>query len=351
MKITVSELAELLGGTIHGDSGKAITGIASIADAGEGDLTFFGNLKYLPALKQCKATAALVPENFSEEILAVQIRVANPSLAFSQVVEKLAPPPIQFSRGIHPTATIGSDVAISETASIQPYAVIESGVKIGNGTVIGAHCYIGHRSTIGENCLFYPHVTLREDSKLGDRVILHSGVVVGSDGFGFEMENGRHVKIPQTGNVQIDNDVEIGANTTIDRARFGRTWIQEGTKTDNQIQIAHNVVVGKHSIIVSQTAIGGSAQLGNYVTLGGKTGVAGHIKIGDQAVVGAKSGVIKDVPPKAIMLGYPAIPIREQKRIESYTKRLEKLFARVKQLEKQLNDSESGERRAETGEK
>ena len=339
MKIAVSELAQIFGGEVVGDPEIEISGIASLAEAGSGDLTFFGNPKYIAALKATKAAAALVPKGFSESISATQIQVANPSLVFSQVMGRFAPEPIVFAPGIHPSAVISEDAVVSEDASIQAHAVIEAGVKIGRGSVIGANSYVGHDACIGEDCHIYPNVTIRERCVLGDRVTIHSGTVVGSDGFGYEMVEGRHVKIPQIGIVQIDNDVEIGANTTIDRARFGRTWIQEGAKIDNLVQIAHNVIVGKHSVIVSQAGISGSSRLGNYVTLAGQVGVVGHIEIGDQAIVAAKSGVSKNVPPKEIWFGYPATPIAEQKEKLAYISRLEKLYARVKRLEQQLDES------------
>ena len=211
--------------------------------------------------------------------------------------------------------------------------MIESGSKIGAGSVVGAHVFVGQDSTLGEHCFIYPNVTLRERSLLGNRVIIHSGTVIGGDGFGYEFDKGRYVKIPQTGIVQIDDDVEIGSNTTIDRARFGRTWIQEGTKIDNLVMIAHNVTVGKHSILVSQVGISGSTRLGNYVTLAGQVGLVGHIEIGDKVIVGAKSGVSKSIPAGSHYFGIPAAPNQEFKERYAYTSRLKKLFERVKKLE------------------
>jgi UDP-3-O-[3-hydroxymyristoyl] glucosamine N-acyltransferase len=334
VNITVEQVAALVGGQVEGSQGSTLlTGVASIADAVEGTLTFFGNPRYLGALKNSRATAVLVPLDFSEEITAVKIKVANPSLAFAQILEKTAPPPVTWQPGVHPTAVVGENVVLGENVSIQPYAVIESGSKIGAGTVIGAHVFLGQDSRLGENCLIYPNVTIRERSLIGNRVIIHGGAVIGGDGFGYELENGRYVKIPQIGIVQIDDDVEIGSNTTIDRARFGRTWIQEGTKIDNLVMIAHNVVVGKHSILVSQVGISGSTRLGNYVTLAGQAGLIGHIEIGDKAIVGAKSGVNKSVPAGEYYFGIPATPAREFKERIAYTNRLKKLFERVKKLE------------------
>ncbi len=340
MSFTIEELARLVDGRVIQKEGAptdiCITGAASVSEAQAGEVTFFANPKYLPALKVTKASCALVPEGFQESIPAIAIEVANPSLAFSKVVERFAPPPVRFAPGIHPTAVIGEGATIAPTASIQPYAVIEAGAVIGERTVIGAHCYVGHEAKIGADCHLYPNVTVRERCILGDRVIIHSGTVVGSDGFGYEFSQGRHVKIPQIGIVQIDNDVEIGANVTIDRARFGRTWIGEGTKIDNLVQVAHNVVIGKHSLLVSQSGVSGSTRLGNYVTLAGQVGVVGHIEVGDQVIVAAQSGVSKSVPARSVVFGSPALPMNEQKERLAYIARLPKLWEKVKQIEKLL---------------
>ena len=334
MRSTVEELATLVGGRVIGDGGSVpITGVASVSDALEGDITFFGNVKYLPALRASRATCALVPEGFAESISAIQIQVANPSLAFSQVVERFAPMPVAFEPGIHPSAVIAPSARIGTGVSIQAHVVIEAGAVVGENTVLGANVYVGHEAKIGAGCFIYPNATIRERCVLGNHVLIHSGVVVGSDGFGFEMVQGRYVKIPQIGIVQIDDDVEIGANTTLDRARFGRTWIGEGTKIDNLVQIAHNVVVGKHCVICAQVGISGSSKIGDYVTLAGQVGIVGHIEIGDQAIVAAQSGVSKNVPPKQMVLGSPAMPIREQKEQIARINRLPKLAERVKRLE------------------
>ncbi|MEI8340890.1 MAG: UDP-3-O-(3-hydroxymyristoyl)glucosamine N-acyltransferase [Verrucomicrobiota bacterium] len=342
MNITVEQVAALVGGQVDGANDQAIiTGVASIADAVEGSLTFFGNPRYIGALKTTRATAALVPLDFSEEIPAIKIKVANPSLAFAQLLEKTAPPPVVYPPGIHPTAVIGENVTLGDNVSVQPYAVIEMGVKIGAGTVIGAHAFIGQDATLGENCIISPNAIIRDRSLLGNRVMIQSGAVIGGDGFGYEFENGRYVKIPQIGIVQIDDDVEIGSNTTIDRARFGRTWIQEGTKIDNLVMIAHNVTVGKHSILVSQVGISGSTRLGNYVTLAGQVGLVGHIQIGDKVVVGAKSGVNKSISAGEMYFGIPALPGKEFKERIAYTNRLKKLFERVKKLEQVLGSDKN----------
>lgn len=344
MNITLSELAALTGGTLeNGRPDAIVSGAAAVSEATEAQVTFFGNPRYLPALKQSRAAAAFVPLDFAEEITPARIRVANPSLAFAIALDKFAPPPIVHAPGVHPTAILGSGVFLGDGVSIQPYAVIEAGASIGAGSVICAHAFIGQETVLGPSCHIHPHVTIRERSILGARVVVHSGTVIGSDGFGYEFVEGRHVKIPQTGCVQIDDDVEIGANVTIDRARFGRTWIQKGTKIDNLVQIAHNVVIGRHSIIVSQTGISGSSKLGQYVTLAGQVGLVGHIEVGDRAIVAAKSGVSKNIGSGEVWFGYPATPMKEAKERLAYINRLEKLYARVSRLEKNAGGNSSPE--------
>ncbi len=345
LQFTIQELAALTGGQFvsPSDGGLRVTGAAALSDAGEGDVTFFGNARYLPALKSSQATVALVPLEFDEPIGPVALRVSNPSLAFAQVMERFAPAPVVFAPGVHPSAVVAPGVELGEGVSVQPYAVIEPGAKIGARTVIGAHGYVGHDVSIGSDCSFAAHVTVGARCRVGDRVILHTGVVLGSDGFGFEFVEGRHVKIPQTGMVQVDSDVEIGANTTVDRARFGRTWIGEGTKIDNLVQIAHNVVIGKHCIVVAQSAIAGSAKLGNYVTLAGQSAVVGHVEIGDQVVVAARGAVSKNTASKQVLWGAPAVPIREAKEQMASQRRLPKLLERVKRLEQLLDASGKSE--------
>ena len=343
MDISIAELAVLVGGRVAGGSDERvsnmrITGAASISDAIPGDVTFFGNAKYLPALKNSAATCALVPEGFQESISAIPIEVGNPTVAFSRILQEFTPPPVAFAPGVHPTAVIGDGVQLGPNVSIQPYAVIEPGAVIGEGTLIGANVYVGHDARIGAGCKIYPNVTIRERCILGNRVLVHNGAVIGSDGYGFELVNGRHMKIPQTGIVQIDDDVEIGANTTIDRARFGRTWIGEGTKIDNLVQIAHNVVIGKHVLLVAQVGVSGSSRLGDYVTLAGQVGVVGHIEIGERSVVGAQGGVSKSIPPRQFWWGTPACPMDEFKVRHAYAARLPLLAEKIKALERLVEE-------------
>src|SRR5882672_11493846 len=323
MTFTLQELATTSGGELIGDPSLQITGAASLVEATAGEISFFANRKYIGLLRKTRASAIFVPPDFSEPISAAQIRVSNPTKAFEQVVLKFAPKPITFTPGIHPSAVVDPSVQLGERVSIQPLAVIEAGAQIGDDTIIGSACHI------------YPHVTIRERSRIGTRVIIHSGAVIGADGFGFEMVDGRHQKIQQLGIVQIDDDVEIGANTTVDRARFGRTWIQQGVKIDNLVQIAHNVVIGRNTVIAAQTGIAGSVQIGQRVLIGGQVGVIGHIEIGDNTAIGAQSGISKDINGGAWWAS-PAVPLAEAKQQIASVRRLGKLVARVKEIEKKL---------------
>jgi UDP-3-O-[3-hydroxymyristoyl] glucosamine N-acyltransferase len=323
--LTLQELATLCGGELRGDPAQKISGAASLSEAGPGEITFYADPRYMARLRKTGASAVFVPLDFSGQTAATQIRVANPSKAFEQVVLKLAPKPIAFTPGIHPTAVVDPTAKIGSGISIQPH----------DNAVIGAGSYIGHESIIGASCLIYANVTIRERTRIGARVIIHSGAVIGADGFGFEFVEGRYQKIPQLGIVQIDDDVEIGANTTIDRARFGRTWIQEGVKIDNLVQIAHNVIIGKHSIIAAQTGISGSTRVGEKVMMAGQVGVIGHLTIEDNTIIAAQSGISKDLPGGA-WFGSPAVPLPEAKRQIAWIHRLGKLFDRVKAIEKKL---------------
>jgi UDP-3-O-[3-hydroxymyristoyl] glucosamine N-acyltransferase len=333
--LTLQEIAKLCGGTLSGDPAREITGAASLDEAVEGEIAFYNNPKYMPRLRKTRASAVFVPQDFAEEITASQVRVPDPSKAFEQVVLKLAPKPINFPAGAHSTAIIDPSAKLGDRVSVQPHAVIEPNVTIGNDTVIGAGSYVGHESQIGTDCMIYPNVSIRERTKIGSRVIIHSGAVIGADGFGFEFKDGRQRKIPQIGIVQIDDDVEIGANTTIDRARFGRTWIQEGVKIDNLVQVAHNVVIGKHTVIAAQAGISGSVRIGERVSMAGQVGIVGHATIGDGTMIAAQSGVSKNIPG-GVWFGYPAVPFEEAKKQFAWIHRLGRLFERVKAIEKKL---------------
>ena len=335
MTFSLQELATLSGAELIGDPKLQITGAASLGEATPGEISFFANRKYIGLLRKTRASAIFVPPDFAEPINAAQVRVSNPTKAFEQVLLKFAPSAVTFAPGIHSTAIVDPSVQLGERVSIQPLAVIEAGTRIGDDTIVGAGSYIGHETVIGSACHIYPQVTIRERSKIGSRVIVHSGAVIGADGFGFEMVDGRQEKIQQLGIVQIDDDVEIGANTTIDRARFGRTWIQEGAKIDNLVQIAHNVVIGKNTVIAAQSGIAGSVQIGQRVLIGGQVGVIGHIEIGDNTAIGAQSGISKNISGGAWWAS-PAVPLAEAKQQIAWVRRLGKLVARVKDIERKL---------------
>jgi UDP-3-O-[3-hydroxymyristoyl] glucosamine N-acyltransferase len=336
---TVRSLAEQVGGVVIGEgTEKLITGVNDLRSAGPDEISFLGNAKYEPLARTSRAGVILVSAADAPNLASTRIQVESPSGAFAKVCQLFAPPPLRHAPGIHPTAVIAPDAVIGEGVSIQPHVVIGAGVRIGAGTVIGANSFIGEESVLGETCLIHPLVAIRERSILGARVIVHSGAVIGGDGFGYTSENGRHIKIEHSGHVQIDNDVEIGANTTIDRARFGKTHIGEGTKIDNLVMIAHNVVVGAHCILVSQTGISGSTTLGRYVTLAGQVGVAGHLHLGDHSTLTAQSGINKDVPDGAFLSGHHALPARESLKLEALTRRLPELVARLKSLEDKVRE-------------
>ncbi len=310
-----------------------VFGFASLPDASPEELSFYGDPRYAAALKRTRALAVLVPESLEQEPDVPIIRCKDLAATVSKLVAHFTPEPIAYPPGIHPTAVVAPNATVHPEASVQAYAVLESGVSVGKRSVIGAHTYVGHSAQIGENCLLHPHVCIGERCLIGNRVILHSGVVIGSDGFGFEAREGKQIKIPQTGIVQIDDDVEIGANSTVDRARFGRTHIGEGSKLDNLVQIAHNVVVGPQSVLCAHVGVSGSTRLGAGVTLAGKVGVNGHIEIGEGVMVGAMSGVVRNVPAGQVVAGRPVMPMKQYKQNYVQTRNIHKLYARVAALE------------------
>jgi UDP-3-O-[3-hydroxymyristoyl] glucosamine N-acyltransferase len=340
MIMTAAEIAQRLGGILTGDGSVKITGLAGLQDAGPGDITFLSNPRYAPAMAQTKASVVVVTEAWKGESGASIIRVKNPDKAFAAVASLLAPKPPEFAPGIHATAIIAKDAKLGADVSIGPYCVIEPGVTVGDRTVLCAGCYLGHGAKVGKDCKFYPHVTLREGTVIGERAIIHNGAVIGSDGFGYVNEGGKWNKIPQVGIVIIGDDVEIGANVAIDRARFGKTVIGNGVKIDNLVQVAHNVRIGDNTAIAAQVGISGSTVVGKNVQLAGQAGLAGHLTVGDNAVVGAQAGVTKDVAPATFVSGYPAMPHEKAKKLHAHMMLLPALKDRVKQLEKRLEELE-----------
>lgn len=344
MKIALNELATFVGGTLkNGDPTLEITGFASLNEAVPGDLSFFYDTRYNDRLLKTKASAVLVPADHAEPSpQAAYIVVSDPSKSFELIVETYGFQPAPFEAGVHPSAVIAESVKFDAAkVSVGPNAVIEAGVELADGAEIGAGCFVGRNARIGSGSKLFANSTVHAECILGSGVILHSSVVIGGDGFGYEFSQGRHRKVRQAGIVQIDNEVEIGAGTTVDRARFGRTWIGEGTKIDNLVQIGHNVIIGKHCIIVAGTAIAGSAIVGDYVVIAAQVGIAGHVTVGAQATLAARCGVTRDLPGGQTYLGFPAIPASDEKRRLASINRLPQLQARVKELEAQIKSSGS----------
>lgn len=339
MKFTLGKIAELVRGELLGASDIIITGISGIKEAKEGDITFLANSKYLPLMYTTRASAIITSKEITESSKPL-IRADNPSLAFTKVVGLIAPNGMKHPKNIHPTAIISSSTKLGKDVAVGAYTIIEDNAEIGSNTIIYGGSYIGHHSKIGGGALIYPHVSIREMTEIGNRVVIHSGAVIGSDGFGFATVKGVQEKIPQIGSVLIEDDVEIGANVTIDRARFDKTIIAKGTKIDNLVQIAHNVVVGENCIIVAQSGVSGSTTLGKRVILAGQAGIVGHITIGDGVVVAAQAGVTKSVPPKTKVSGYPAKPHKEAKRVNACLQRLPEFYKKIKELEDKVKELE-----------
>lgn len=336
MQLTARDIARIVGGKLIGDPDQLVTGFAGVREAAPGDISFLASPKYASAIKTTRASVLIVGNDLDITFAGTLIRVPDPSEAFATLVGHVAPPPIVFETGIHPTAVIAETVKLGQDVSIRSHAVIEDGAVIGDRTVVGAGSYIGHECRVGSDGRLYPRVSLRERTILGDRVTLHCGVVLGADGFGFETVDGKHQKIPQVGFVEIGNDVEIGANSAIDRGRFGRTHIGNGTKIDNLVQIGHNCVIGDNCIICALVGVAGSVIIGNQVTIAGQVGIAGHLTIGNKSIIMAQAGVTKDVPAGAIILGSPAVPHKEFKRAYAAMQRVPETLDKFHELERQL---------------
>lgn len=341
MRISLRELADLVGGEVlRGDESANYDGFCGLREARPQDISFFGNERYAKELASTKAGVVLIGGGAVEApSTTALVRVENPVIGFDAVVRKYAVAKPAFRPGVHPSAVVGEGVELDPVrVMVGANAVIGDHCRIGPGTRIGACSVVGDRSTIGEDCEIAANVTLREGTILGNRVILNSGVVVGGDGYGFQFSEGRHRKIEQLGIVRIEDDVEVGANSTIDRARFGETVIGEGTKIDNLVQVAHNVITGKHCLLVAQVGVSGSTRLENYVTLGAKAGIAGHLLLKEGVTVAGGGCAISDLGPGGVYFGYPAKPMKEDLRTKMHLKKLGRLFDRVASLEKQIQE-------------
>jgi UDP-3-O-[3-hydroxymyristoyl] glucosamine N-acyltransferase len=321
-----------------------IRGIASLAEAAEGDLSFLANPKYRREVAGTRASVVLLPPDFAGEPRPNQafLTVENPSIALaricSRIEQTLWPKP---APGVHPTAWIAPGAVVAASATVGPFCVVEAGARVGERSHLQAQVFLGRGAGVGDDCWLMPGVVVAAECALQNRVRLQPGVIVGSDGFGYEFMDGRMEKLPQVGTVEIGDDVEIGANTTLDRARFSRTTIGEGTKIDNLVQVAHNVVIGRHCLICAQAGISGSTVLEDYVVLAGQVGLAGHIRLGRGAKVGAQSGVGRDVPPGTSVFGSPSIPLMLEQKFAILRPRLPELFKRVGAIENLLEEKAS----------
>lgn len=333
LPIKLADLARELDAELIGDGTVEIRGVAGFELAGDGDITFVARPELASKLGACQASAIIVGPDLDPDRPA--LRVAEPYPTFARLLAAVATPLDRlFPPEVHPTAVIHPEAEVHETAALGPYCVVSAGCKVGAGTRLGPHAVLEADVTVGEGCVLYAQTTVRERCRLGNRVILHPGCVIGADGFGYLPGPKGLSKIPQVGIVILEDDVELGASTCIDRATTGSTVIGAGTKLDNLVQVGHNVRIGPHSVFSAQCGISGSCQIGSGVTMGGQVGLADHISIGNGAKVGAKSGVHRDVPDGGIVFGYPALDIRESHRVAASLRKLPELLRRVGKLER-----------------
>jgi UDP-3-O-[3-hydroxymyristoyl] glucosamine N-acyltransferase len=332
----LKELADKLNAELSGPGDMEITGVAGIEDAGKGSITFIASVANLKDLEKSGASAALVPHEAPEMSLPL-LRVKNTRLAFARAIELFYVKPFR-SVGISERASIGANVVIGADPSIHAYAVVDEDGRIGDRVTLYPGVYVGRGSAIGDDTIVYPNVSIGAGTTIGKRVIIQAGAAIGGDGFGFVTDGGMHHKIPQVGSVIIEDDVEIGANSTVDRATLGTTFIKKGTKIDNLVQVAHNVKIGEHCILAGQVGISGSSSLGNYVVLGGKVGVGDHIKIGDKVMAGGGSAITRDVEPGQAIAGHNAMPIRDWLKVQAILPKLPELKRSLAGLEKQVQE-------------
>ncbi len=337
MGMTVGEIARLLGGTVQGDPETAITGVNGLKEAGPGDLCFVRNDTYLPQLHETRASAVLIPKPVEPLPLPAAIVTPQPEQAFVRVLHMFAAersprPP----SGIHERAVVAPGAVLGANLSIGPGVCVEDGAVLGDGVVLYAGVYIGRGSAVGPDSVVYPNAVIREGVRIGARCVLHAGVCIGSDGFGFVPMGGSWMKIPQVGTVEIGDDVEIGSNTAIDRATFGVTKVGNGVKIDNLVQIGHNVQIGEHSVIAGMAGVAGSTVIGSQVRIGASAGINGHITLGDGASIAARSGVTRSVAPGQVVSGFPAMDHAQQRRVLVVQAQLPELARRVRQLEARL---------------
>jgi UDP-3-O-[3-hydroxymyristoyl] glucosamine N-acyltransferase len=337
---TASEIAKYLQGEVVGDGGAVLNSFAPADRAQPGDLTFAENEIFFARAEQSDATAIIADHRFNSTRKTV-IRVLNARVAFAKALALFFPEP-KLPAGIHPTAVVAPNAKIDSTAHVGPHCVVGERVQIGARSVLQSGNSVGDDSKLGADVNIFPNVTIYPRTEIGDRVRIHAGTVIGSDGYGYVLDSGVHLKVPQTGNVILGDDVEIGANVTVDRGALGPTMIGRGTKIDNLVQIGHNVQIGEHCLVIAQVGIAGSACLGNYVVLAGQVGIGGHLKLGNQVTVGAQAGVMTDIPDGEKWLGAPARPDREFKRQVIAIQRLPDLLKRIAEFERQFGLKKDG---------
>lgn len=338
MSYTLRELAERFQLPLEGNGEHVITGVADLESATPHEISFLGNMNYESKMRESKAGCIVVSPDIPRE-KGNFLLAKDPTRAFQDLIELFLQnvPKVTYFEGIHPTAVIHPAAKVAPDAILAPYVVVDSGAEIGSKTYIGAHSTIGPKTIVGSNCIIHANVTIREDCTIGNRVVIQPGAVIGSCGFGFTTDaKGHHTKLNQIGRVTIEDDVEIGANTTIDRARFQTTVIGKGTKIDNLVQIGHQVKVGEHNLIVAQTGIAGSTETGRNVVLAGQVAVNGHIKLASGVIVTARSGVSKSLLKAGKYGGVPALPLQESNRISVYVNNLPALAQEIKEIRKEL---------------
>lgn len=339
MDLSIDEIAQLVGGTVIGDGRLRVRGLNALQHAQSGELTFYSGAKYAEQFAHTNASAVFVPPDVAEGPAAL-IQVANPYAAFAQMLQRYESEALKHPAGVHPAAVVDPSAEIGQDAAIGANATIEAGSIVGPRTVIYSGAYVGRDAVIGADCVVYPNAVIRERCVLGQRCIIHSNATIGGDGFGFVVMDGKRIKIPQVGNVVLGDDVEIGANTSIDRATAGSTRIGTGTKIDSQVQVGHNTHIGEHCAISGCCAIAGSATIGNNVTVGGLSGIGGHIEVGDNVVVGGRSGVTGSVPAGSTVSDFPATDHSKVRRYLSSKFRVPEALKRLRQLEKRMDKLE-----------
>jgi len=340
MQLKLGDIARRLDAGLEGDPEITISGVAGLREAGPEDISFLANPRYGPEVSASGAAAIIVGEDFGGSFSGALLRVTDPYAGFLAVLKEIRPQTRPRPAGVHPAAVVHPSAQVHPTVALGACSVVEAGARIGPGSVLWPGVFVGAGATIGCDCELHPGVTVLHDVRLGDRVIVHSGTVLGSDGYGYVSSAAGHEKIPQLGSVVVEDDVEIGANVAIDRGTLEATRIGRGTKIDNLVHIAHNVTIGEHALIVAQVGISGSTRVGSRVVLGGQAGIVGHLEVGDGARVGAQSGVTKSVPANETVSGYPAMNHDRARKLNAHLRRLPGIVDELKRLQARVVELE-----------